>query len=278
MKPGTTDLAEFAEAQAAERLETLADNLRHATKHSDQGDRIHDLRVSIRRFTQALRVFKDRWDRGHYRKMRRKLRKLMDRCAAVRNCDIAVEVLDAAGVPAWRGISRTYLRKRRSQTETDLSEQLEGWKAPGALRPWRGWLRVPAGKDKSIQGRARQILRPLEQEYSKAGSRAAKQGTNPEQLHELRLIAKRLRYSLEIFGDASGAGWEQKIERIREIQDLLGAINDCVTTSGLVAECGHGAEVRRSKAPLKRLLGQRLEAFRGHWRKVYGSKKTRRSD
>jgi CHAD domain-containing protein len=277
MKPGTTSLAEFAEAQAAERLETLAANLRQAGKQPGQAAPIHDLRVSIRRFTQALRVFKDLWDRGHHRKMRRKLRKLMDLCAAVRNCDIAVEVLEAAGVPA-AGDLKAYLRKRRLQAESGLSEQLEGWKAQETLRPWRGWLRLPAGKDRSLPARARQVLRPLKQEYSKAGSRAAQRRTNPEELHEFRLMAKHLRYSLEIFGEASGAGWEQKIERTREVQELLGAINDCVTTNGLVAECGHNAEIPRSKAPLKRLLDQRLEAFRGHWRKVYGSKKIRRSD
>jgi CHAD domain-containing protein len=280
MKPGTTSLAEFAEAQAAERLETLADSLRQAGKQPGHAAPIHDLRVSIRRFKQALRVFKDRWDRGHYRKMRRKLRKLMDLCAAVRNYDIAFEVLEAAGVPA-AGDLKTYLRKQRSQAESDLSKQLEGWKAQEILRPWRGWLRLPAGKNKSLSARARQILRPLEQEYSQAGTRAARRSaqrrTNPEELHELRLMAKHLRYSLEIFGAAAGVGWEQKIERMREIQELLGAINDCVTTSGLLAECGHSAEVRRSKAPLKHLLDQRLEAFREHWRKAYGSRKTRRS-
>ena len=200
----------------------------------------------------------------------------MDLCGAVRNCDIAIEILEAAGAPA-AGNLKDYLEKRRARAETDLSEQLAHW-SPRALRPWRGWLRVSNAKDQSVQARARQILRPLTEKYLKVGSHASQPYTHPDELHELRLAAKGLRYSLEIFGDLSGAEWEQEIEHIREVQDLLGAINDCVTTGGLVAECGHKSEVRRSKAPVKHLLEQRLEAFRAHWRKVYDSKKRRRSD
>jgi CHAD domain-containing protein len=277
MKPGTKSLARFAEAQAAERLKTLAANLSEAGNQPGQAGPIHDLRVSIRRFTQALRVFKDLWDHRHYRRMRRRLRKLMDLCGAVRNCDIAMEILEAAKVPAAANLKRSLL-KRRSRAESDLSEELARWKAKTIVRPWQGWLRAEAVKGQSAEARARQILRPLTRQYRKVGSQAAQPDTNPEELHELRLVAKGLRYSLEIFGGLSGAGWEQEIERIREVQDLLGAINDCVTTSGLMAEYGHGAEIRRSKAPLKRLLGQRLEAFCGHWREVYDSRKRRRSD
>jgi CHAD domain-containing protein len=277
MKPGAKSLASFAEAQAAERLKTLAGNLREARAHPGQADPIHYLRVSIRRFTQTLRVFRDLWDHSHYRKMRRRLRKLMDLCGAVRNCDIAIEILEAAGVPA-AGDLQGCLQKRRSRAESDLSERLEIWKSQATMRPWRGWLRVPAGKDQSIPSRARQTLRPLAQKYLKVGSHAAQPDTHPDELHELRLVAKGLRYSLEIFGELSGAEWEREIQQIRKVQELLGAINDCVTTSGLVAECGHHAAVRRSKAALKHLLGQRLHAFRSHWRKVYDSKKRRRSD
>jgi CHAD domain-containing protein len=277
MKPATKSLAKFAEAHAAERLKTLAANLRKARAHPGHAGPIHYLRVSIRRFTQTLRVFRDLWDHRHYRKMRRRLRKLMDLCGAVRNCDIAIEILAAAGVPAAQDL-QDCLEKRRSRAENDLSEQLEIWKSEATMRPWRGWLRIPTGKAAGIESRARQILRPLRQTYFEVGSRAAQPETKPDELHELRLAAKGLRYSLEIFGDLAGAGWEQEIERIREVQDLLGAVNDCVTTSGLVAECGNNAEVRRSKAALKRLLDQRAEAFRDHWRKVYDSKKRRRSD
>lgn len=268
MKTEAESLAAFAEARAAERLKTLTANLRQAAKHPGKAEPIHDLRVSIRRFTQVLRVFRDLWDPGHYRKMRRRLRKLMDLCGAARNCDIGIEILDTAGEPA-SGDLDTYLRKRRSHAEQDLSDQLTRWESRATTRPWRDWLAAPAGKRQSLASRARRTLRPLAREYRKVGSLAARPGTSPEQLHQLRLLAKRLRYSLEIFGALSGAAWEREIERIREVQDLLGAINDCASTGALLAEYGKSADLRQSKAALKRLLKQRLEAFREHWRKAY---------
>jgi CHAD domain-containing protein len=265
MKQETQSLATFAEAQAAERLKTFAANLYKTEEHPKDEDNIHDLRVSIRRFTQALRVFKDLWDPRHYRKMRRSLRKLMDLCAAARNCDVGIEILHASNAEPDKTLTH-YLRKRRSHAESDLSEELGRWKSKAAERPWKDWLSAQPVKEKAVEPRARRVLRQLRQEYRKAGSRAAQPKARPEDLHGLRLAAKRLRYSLEIFGALGGADWEQEIERIREVQDLLGAINDCVTTNALLAESDHKTEVRQSKAALKHMLDQRLEAFRAHWR------------
>ncbi len=203
----------------------------------------------------------------------------MDLCGAVRNYDVAIEILAAAGAPAAGSLKRSLL-KRRARAESDLSERLERWKSQRTMRFWSDWLKAQGGKGQGIPSRARQILRPLAEEYFKVGTQAAQPETNPEELHQLRLIAKRFRYSLEIFGDAKSAGLKrspgatvppQEIERIREVQDLLGAINDCVTTGGLLAECGQ-------TIPLKHLLDQRLEAFRGHWRTVYETRKRRRID
>jgi CHAD domain-containing protein len=250
MKPESNHLARFAEAKAAARLKTLAANLRLAKKHPGDAGPIHDLRVSIRRFNQSLRIFKGLWDHAHYRKMRRRLRKLMELCAVVRNCDVAIEVLEAAGVPANRAL-KTHLRKLRSTGENDLKVRLQDWNFR-----WRSWLHANQEKNRSIQAQARGVLGPLQREYVKASAIAARPETNPEKLHELRLAAKQLRYTLEIFGPLSGAEWEQQIAGIREVQELLGAVNDCVTTINLIKGHSHDS------AAVQRLLSQRLAAFR----------------
>ncbi len=255
MKPENYNLASFAEAKTTERLRALTANVRLAKKHPGEAGPIHDLRVSIRRFNQSLRVFKDLWERSHYRKMRRRLRKLMELCGTVRNCDIAIQVLEEAGAPA-SGVLKAHLRKQRKHGESNLKDRLQDWDFH-----WRGWLEVQSGKNRSVKTRVSQVLRPLEREYANAGRMAARRETSPEKLHEFRLAAKHLRYTLEIFGPLAGAEWEQEIERIREVQELLGAVNDCVTASALMKEHDHDT------AALSRLLHKRLEVFRGHWRK-----------
>ena len=91
------------------------------------------------------------------------------------------------------------------------------------------------------------------------------------------MAAKHLRYTLEIFGPLAGAEWEQEIGRIREMQEFLGAVNDCVSSIGLIEEYGHEAETRGLKILLRRLLKKRLAAFRKHWRSSLKAGDKRRS-
>ena len=57
-----------------------------------------------------------------------------------------------------------------------------------------------------------------------------------EPLHDLRIAAKRLRYSLELFRSVFGARGEAQIERIKTIQEELGALHDHDVRIALVEE------------------------------------------
>ena len=54
---------------------------------------MHDLRVSIRRFTQTLGVFKSCFPGKETRKIRRRTKKLMTLAGTLRNFDIALKLL-----------------------------------------------------------------------------------------------------------------------------------------------------------------------------------------
>src|SRR4051812_18181664 len=45
-------------------------------------------------------------------------------------------------------------------------------------------------------------------------------------LHQLRISAKRLRYTLELFQSVFGEVGERNIERARQVQELLGQLHD----------------------------------------------------
>ena len=47
-----------------------------------------------------------------------------------------------------------------------------------------------------------------------------------EALHDLRIAAKRLRYTLELFRSVFGKVGERQIERVKAVQEELGAIHD----------------------------------------------------
>jgi hypothetical protein len=47
-----------------------------------------------------------------------------------------------------------------------------------------------------------------------------------DDLHQLRISAKRLRYTLELFRSVFGEAGERNIERVRDVQELLGTFHD----------------------------------------------------
>jgi CHAD domain-containing protein len=55
-------------------------------------------------------------------------------------------------------------------------------------------------------------------------------------LHDLRIAAKRLRYTLELFRDVFGETGERNIERVKAIQEELGEVHDHDVRLGLIAE------------------------------------------
>lgn len=45
--------------------------------------------------------------------------------------------------------------------------------------------------------------------------------------HQMRIIAKQLRYTMELYGDLYEGGLKKEIQNLRNLQDLLGEIHDC---------------------------------------------------
>jgi CHAD domain-containing protein len=238
------------------RLKILAVELRRAARHPHNAETIHKLRVAIRRFTQALRVFRDSFEPAHFDKMRRPLRKVMHRCGDVRNCDIALDVLEAAGVPADKSVEHR-LHRLRSRAARALVKRLTAGPTHKDLRQWRTWVQ----QTRAV--RPLGLIEKLERDFLKAGAAAVRAEASFTQMHKFRLLVKRYRYTLEIL-----AGPPRQIEILRGLQERLGAINDCVTTSELITGSGvEPAGQRRIKTALNRLLAHRAAEFRLYWSK-----------
>ena len=58
--------------------------------HDFATDPVHDLRVAIRRFSQALRIFKTLLDAKAVKQMRCALKRVMDAAAIVRDLDVGI--------------------------------------------------------------------------------------------------------------------------------------------------------------------------------------------
>jgi CHAD domain-containing protein len=54
------------------------------------------------------------------------------------------------------------------------------------------------------------------------------------ELHAMRIAAKKLRYTLEIFAPIYPGGFKQWLKPLREVQDLLGLMHDCDVWAGFL--------------------------------------------
>ena len=121
-------------------LERLADRLGQAAKEVD-ADAIHDVRVAIRRLSRCLRVFGQFYPDRSWKKLRRRLSGLMAAAGAVRDCDIALELLRQAGLSQRVAIA-TRLKAERRKSGHALHAEIKRWNDRKLLHRWKARLEV----------------------------------------------------------------------------------------------------------------------------------------
>jgi hypothetical protein len=99
----------------------------------------------------------------------------------------------------------------------------------------RAWPVEGIAPEGTLGDNARRILAVrIAEFYSYAPIVANENAT--EQLHDLRIAAKRLRYTLELFRIVFGEVGERQIERVKAIQEELGNLHDADVRIGLIQE------------------------------------------
>ena len=135
-------MRDYVRSQSANLLRRLAFQVSRAAKSGD-AEAIHDLRVSIRRFSRCLRIFAQFYPGNSWKKVRHQLDGLMDKAGSVRDLDIAMELLDDAGVGAGSPVV-TRLREERRQAQRNLLREIRLWKNRGFSKQWRSRLDLTA--------------------------------------------------------------------------------------------------------------------------------------
>ena len=207
---------------------------------------IHQMRVATRRMRAAWRVFGDGFDARKTRKHRGRLRRVAALLGGVRDLDVLLE--GAEGYRAeqsasdQRGLDPLFerWRHRRELARRALVRELEA-------EPYRRWATAYGDLVGSV-GQAARTFGPTEPQRIRdtAPARiwaafARVRGYEPvlrfadvPTLHELRITAKWLRYTLEFHADALGADVAPLIARVTALQDHLGLLHDADVAADLV--------------------------------------------
>jgi CHAD domain-containing protein len=277
-KMAGTATRRFAREQADSLLGRLAFQIGRATK-SHNAEAVHDLRVSIRRFVQALRVLKPCFRGKELRKIRRELKGIMAVAGEVRNHDIALKLLAKSKRPERTGL-QSKIQSRRRETERSLITLLKSWLERKSSLKWRGALERAAAEAGDDFGKApaartaRQMLPGMTQDFLERGDEAASVKAHPRELHRFRLASKKFRYTLELFMPLCGTSLNPKLEAIRRVQTLLGDINDFETVRDMLGQY-EGAET--VIAWLKKRQRKRLVEFREYWATTFAPAEERQS-
>jgi CHAD domain-containing protein len=130
-------------------------------------------------------------------------------------------------------------------------------------------LKVAWNERASPAANARRDLPRLTADFFQQVRVALAARPSPEQLHRVRLAAKRIRYTLELFRPCYGPGLEVRIESLRKLQQVLGEINDCASARRLLAEI---IPVFPRRAEVERFLASRLRKKTQELRNLWGEK------
>lgn len=131
---------EYALEQVASLLGRLVFQVHRAARSNDP-DAVHDLRVSIRRFNQSTRAFGQFFPPRDVKKIRRRLRKIMESAAEVRDRDVALGLCAQASLPATAPLCQG-IAGQRGEIEHGLRDLLKRFEARNYSSRWRVRLQL----------------------------------------------------------------------------------------------------------------------------------------
>jgi len=131
-------MREYARRQTAVLLRRLALEINRSAREGG-ADGVHDLRVAVRRLSRCLRSFAQFYPGRWWKKARAQLSELLHTAGAVRDRDIALELLAQAGI-SGRAAIVTRLEAERAKASRELALEIRRWRDYGFTRKWRGQL------------------------------------------------------------------------------------------------------------------------------------------
>jgi len=238
---------------------------------------LHQARVAMRRLRSALTLFRPVLIDADFPRLRSELRWFTDQLGDARNLDVILATKPREGVQTSPALRRQ-LRQRRKEAYARVQRALAEPRLPALILDLVAWSEVGDWRHKEA---AKQPIHAFAQaRLDRAWKRVRKQGKGlgalaVEDRHRLRIEMKKLRYAAEFFASLSPKNRrrQQKLfgGHLRDLQELLGELNDIETRRQLAPELLEGGDgaLEGEVAGLIARAGQAYEAMRAlgpYWR------------
>ncbi len=206
---------------------------------------LHAMRVATRRQRAAWRVFGEAFRPARTKRFRTGLRGIASRLGAVRDLDVLLEAADVyradLSIAEQRGLEPLLAawRSHREDARVLLARELDSDRYQRFVDDYRDFVRtegaavVPVGPvqpHRVCDTAPSRIWAAYEQVR---GYEPVLRWADVETLHDLRIAAKWLRYSMEFVREALGDEATPLIARVTALQDHLGKMNDADVSASM---------------------------------------------
>jgi CHAD domain-containing protein len=228
----SADAAAFAELVRRQYAELLAHD--PGARLGDDPEDIHDLRVAARRLRAVLRATRSALP-PEAEDLRAELKWLGGELGRARDLDVLVEHLRASAAARLERSEQAAFERVLTRLEHDRRH--EARTAIAALDSARhgellGRLDTFVGQPPLVHDPDLEAVAAAEfQRLRKAKRRLPTEPSN-EELHALRIRAKRARYAAELAEPVMGKRAKRVVDRAKAIQDVLGDHQDAVVAEG----------------------------------------------
>lgn len=232
-------LAARAMLDRLDAMTARADGVRRAEDIED----VHQMRVASRRLRAALALFEPVLPARRVEGWVKDVRRVTRRLGEARDLDVQIAFVEDftrrhTEHAAWQpGLRRLLLRlrQRRERVQPRLRAAMDRFgdsdietELGAALRQLTalGHMAQADEHSEAVFERARDTVRARVQEVVSFADEA-RDPTHTEQAHALRIAAKRLRYTLEVFAPAFDGALRPYIQIVKRLQTVLGEVHDC---------------------------------------------------
>lgn len=201
---------------------------------------IHRMRVASRRLRAALPLFRDCYPEKKWSAFSTQIRQITRSLGAARDTDVQIDKLKQAlsSLPEKRfapGIRRLILRlsQRRAKLQTKVNRTLERLTKSGIVDEMLSAFETIASSTAETPPISALFYRRSYEAISRCLEAFLCYETHlfdplrVEELHAMRIAAKHLRYTMEIFAPSYPDELKTPLQIIRKTQEALGLIHDC---------------------------------------------------
>jgi len=203
-----------------------------AKKYQDDIEYVHHLRVWTRRADAAIEMYRDLLPDWRAAWIEEQLARIRKATNDARDADVFARRLERDDAPAAKSLLKD-VRKYRREVQplvTDIFARMNKKKGRFGRRVEKLLKRVRLrgkrrkSKEPTYRVWAEFQLRPILAEFFEMATSDLK---DTEQLHQFRIVGKKLRYALELLGAAFGSELRKETyPQLEKLQAHLGTIND----------------------------------------------------